>query len=82
MPITAAKMIVPPMSELARGRSLSTIRAQIGTNSISVWANTDMATAGICREATLNSRVPTTMNTPPCSTAYPMSLAGGTNGRP
>ena len=45
--VTAAKINSPP-SQGGRGRMLdSTRNAQIGTNSISVWANTAIATAGI-----------------------------------
>ena len=69
LPTTATTMIAPPARLAAVGRSDSTSRAHTGTNSISVWANTAIATAGICREATLNSIVPTTMNTPPCTAA-------------
>ena len=53
---------------------------QIGTNTISACAKTVIGTAGTCLEAALNSRVPTTMNTAPCSKARAMSSPAGTSG--
>ena len=70
-------MIAPPTTVAAFGASLSTRNAHSGTNTISVWANTVIGTAGTCFDPWLNNVVPTTMKTAPCAIARAMSLAGG-----
>ena len=64
LPMTAVTMIAPPTSVLAAGAR----RARAGPTGHEQHLGLGehgIATAGTCREATLNRIVPTTMNTPP-----------------
>ena len=65
MPTTAMTINDPPMSVLTVGRSDSSRNAQIGTNTISVWAKIVICAAGMLRDALLKINVPPTMKTLP-----------------